>query len=262
MIQLKISETNIAICKFNAPDVRNAMCANSTDLINKLLDNLESEWAEGKSPSSELPKVFLFIPVSSGSPKVAMSGGHLKELAKFKSPSEVQTYCSSVRSLLDRIEKLPYVTIFASDGAVIGGGVEFASAFDLRVCTSNSKFQLKQLQIGLMTGWGGCRRLLNTFTVSQLKNFLWTGKSLDAEEARNIGFVTEVIPIDKDFEREVQAFAKKLSHLEPASVNAQKRVLHFASSKTYQAAELETYFFQSIWRNPKHDQFLQEFGEK
>ena len=72
------------------------------------------------------------------------TGADLKERAKM-APEEVGPFVSGLRQLLREFQNYPVPTIAALDGTAVGGGLEMALAFDMRVagnCLSWFNFQI------------------------------------------------------------------------------------------------------------------------
>src|SRR5262249_1671849 len=99
--------------------------------------------------------------VSKGSQRTWIAGGDLKELAAIASGREARAYAASLWAFIDGLAKLPMPVIVAVDGAAIGGGAELALAGDLRLATAASTLDFKQLRVGLATGYGSAKRLVD-----------------------------------------------------------------------------------------------------
>lgn len=79
--------------------------------------------------------------------------------------------------------------IAALHGAVVGGGVELASAAHLRVADPSTYFALPEGTRGLFVGGGGSIRISRLIGVSRMSDMMLTGRVIDAAEAERIGLV-------------------------------------------------------------------------
>lgn len=82
---------------------------------------------------------------------------------------------------------LPVVS--ALHGAVIGGGMELASATHVRVAEKNAFFALPEGQRGIFVGGGGSVRLPKLIGASRMMDLMLTGRVLSAEEGERVGLV-------------------------------------------------------------------------
>ena len=80
---------------------------------------------------------------------------------------------------------LPVVSVLK--GAVIGGGLELASATHLRVAEPSAFYALPEGQRGLFLGGGGTVRLSRLIGVSRMTDLMLTGRVYDAEEGQAAG---------------------------------------------------------------------------
>ncbi|MEW5937458.1 MAG: enoyl-CoA hydratase-related protein [Candidatus Thermoplasmatota archaeon] len=93
-----------------------------------------------------------------------------------------------------RIEKEMPPVIAVLNGYVLGGGLEIASACDLRIATPDAIFAQPEIDIGIIPGWGGTQRLCRLIGFGRAKEMIYMGKRITAEEALEIGLVNLVVP--------------------------------------------------------------------
>src|SRR5512133_2592278 len=86
-----------------------------------------------------------------------------------------------------RIEQgsLPVVAVLR--GAVIGGGLELASATHLRVAEPSAFYALPEGQHGLFVGGGGSVRVPRLIGVHRMADMMLTGRVLSAQEGQDLG---------------------------------------------------------------------------
>lgn len=113
--------------------------------------------------------------------------------------------------------RVPVVS--ALHGAVIGGGLELASATHIRVADSSAFYALPEGQRGLFLGGGGSVRLPRLIGTSRMVDMMLTGRVLDATEGHTAGLshylVEEGAALDKALE-----LADRVATVAPMTVYA------------------------------------------
>ena len=87
------------------------------------------------------------------------------------------------------LETMPKPTIAAVNGFALGGGCELALACDIRYASSRAKLGQPEINLGIVPGWGGTQRLARVCGIGVAKELIFTGRTVDAEEALRIGLV-------------------------------------------------------------------------
>lgn len=91
------------------------------------------------------------------------------------------------------IEKCPKPVVVAVHGACIGGGVDLVTACDIRLCSQDAWFQVKEVDIGLAADVGTLQRLPKVIGSRSLVNELaLTARKMYADEAKSSGLVSRV----------------------------------------------------------------------
>jgi enoyl-CoA hydratase len=90
------------------------------------------------------------------------------------------------------LETMPKPTIAAVNGFALGGGCELALACDIRYGSSRAKFGQPEVNLGIIPGWGGTQRLARICGIGVAKELVFTGRTVDADEALRIGLVSAV----------------------------------------------------------------------
>jgi enoyl-CoA hydratase len=90
------------------------------------------------------------------------------------------------------LEEMPKPTIAAVSGFALGGGCELALACDIRYASSRAKLGQPEVNLGIIPGWGGTQRLARVCGVGIAKELIFTGRTVDADEALRIGLVSAV----------------------------------------------------------------------
>lgn len=84
--------------------------------------------------------------------------------------------------------------IAAVHGACVGGGVDLICSTDIRYCSSDAWFQIKEVDLGMAADVGTLQRLPTIIgSQSLVKELAYTGRKMLAAEALQVGFVSQVL---------------------------------------------------------------------
>lgn len=114
------------------------------------------------------------------------------------------------RRATDALTDVRQLTIAGVHGHCIGGGLLLAAACDLRVAARSVRFSIPEVDLGIPLGWGGIPRLVRELGPAVTKELVLTCRAFDAEEARALRFVNEVVD-DHDLGDRVDALAAALA---------------------------------------------------
>jgi enoyl-CoA hydratase/carnithine racemase len=135
-----------------------------------------------------------------GGEKVFAAGADINEMADRDSVSMFR-WIERFQEVFSRLERLPMVTIAAVNGYALGGGCELALACDLRICAEDSQLGQPEILLGVIPGAGGTQRLPRLVGTGRAKELIYSGRFVPADEALQIGLVTEVVPPADVYER-------------------------------------------------------------
>jgi enoyl-CoA hydratase len=96
-------------------------------------------------------------------------------------------------SFLD-LRDLNVPLLCAIHGHAVGAGFCFAAACDLRVADSTAQFAAPFTRLGLCPGMGGSYFLPRSLGSETARDLMLTGRRMGAQEARQLGFLSAVVP--------------------------------------------------------------------
>ena len=139
-------------------------------------------------------------------------------------PQEFARYwVRSGHRVFDRIARLSRPTIAVLHGNAFGGGLELASACDIRVMAPGAQVALPESSVGIVPGWSGTQRLARLLPEPVIKEMALFGRRLGAERALALGFVAEV---SADPLGAAKAIAARLADTSPAATEVAKYMIH------------------------------------
>jgi enoyl-CoA hydratase len=123
-----------------------------------------------------------------------------------------------------RFERSRLPVIAAVNGIAFGGGCELSLACDIRVCSSNARFGQPEIKLGIIPGWGGTQRLPRLIGRAAAMELLLTGDPIDAQRARHVGLVSEVVE-PEGLAEAAKRWGQRLAKQAPLAVAATKRAV-------------------------------------
>ncbi|HLG80938.1 MAG TPA: enoyl-CoA hydratase-related protein [Bradyrhizobium sp.] len=119
----------------------------------------------------------------------------------------------------------PIPVIAAVNGAAYGGGCEIAAAADFVYASTNARFALTEVTLGIMPGTGGTQNLPRAVGERRAKELILSGLPFSAEEAERWGLVNRVLP-PEDLLQATLAIADRIAGNGPLSVRQAKQAIH------------------------------------
>jgi len=167
---------------------------------------------------AQLQTAFINLPeatrvvVLSGAGDQFCAGLDLSELGE-RSVAEGILHSRAWHAAFQQIQlgRVPVIAVL--HGAVVGGGLELASAAHIRVAEASTFYGLPEGQRGLFVGGGGSARIPRLIGVARMTDMMMTGRVVDADEGGRIGLSQYVV-------EDGQGLAKALALAEKVAANA------------------------------------------
>ena len=164
--------------------------------------------------------------------KAFCAGLDLKEFAAIgmkgtaKSSLEFPEKLRALFESCDGIEACPKPVIAAVNGMCIGGGLDIVSACDMRLCTEDASFSLREAAIGLVADMGVLQRLPHVIGQGFTREMAFTARFYKAQEALAMGLVNAVYPDQPALLEGAKKLARQIAANAPLAVQATKEVLN------------------------------------
>ena len=160
------------------------------------------------------------------------------------------------------LETMPKPTIAAVNGFALGGGCELALACDVRYAARTAKLGQPEINLGIIPGWGGSQRLARTTTLGFAKELIFTGRTVDAEEANRRGLVDAVFEPGELLEKALDT-ARLIASKSPVALAAAKDVTNRALQGDHDAnLEHEAERFGELFATEDAKEGMTAFVEK
>lgn len=168
--------------------------------------------------------------------KAFCAGLDLKEFAAVglkgsaKSSLEFPEKLRPLFDCCDGIEACPKPVVAAVNGMCIGGGLDIVSACDIRLCTEDASFSLREAAIGLVADMGVLQRLPHVIGQGFAREMAFTARFYKANEALAMGLVNAVYPDGTAMMAGARKMALEIASNAPLAVQATKEVLNVSRS--------------------------------
>lgn len=126
-----------------------------------------------------------------GKPSGFMHGFDVEGFTQFKTRDEAERVIRVGQRRFNRLAELETPVVAALHGPVVGSGLELALACHYRLATPDATtlLALPAVTLGLLPALGGTQRLPRLVGLERALEMLLTGRSVSAEEARDMGLV-------------------------------------------------------------------------
>jgi enoyl-CoA hydratase len=177
---------------------------------------------------------------------VVGDGALARERTQFLSVIErLQRAISSVAAC-----RKPVVAAIA--GWCIGGGVDLVTACDVRLCSADARFSVREVKLAMVADVGTLARLPAIVGQGHARLLALTGDDVDAARALRIGLVEDVYETPAALFEQATVLARRMAANAPLVVQGVKQVLNAASER----AAAESLRTVAVWNTaflPSHD---------
>jgi (methylthio)acryloyl-CoA hydratase len=107
-------------------------------------------------------------------------------------------------SALESLEKGTVPVVAALHGAVVGGGLELASACHIRVADESTFFALPEGSRGIFVGGGGSVRIPKLIGAARMVDMMLTGRVYNAVDGERLGLAQYLVPAGTSFDKALE----------------------------------------------------------
>jgi enoyl-CoA hydratase len=145
------------------------------------------------------------------------------------SPAEMarRTHADVLRlqGAISAAAECPKPVIAAVHGYCIGGGVDLITSCDIRVCSADALFSVRETRMAMVADIGSLARLPLVLPMGQVAELVYTGKDIDAARAERIGLVNRVYDDAEAALAGARSLAAEIAANSPLAVEGAKAVL-------------------------------------
>ncbi|KAK1425930.1 hypothetical protein QVD17_21295 [Tagetes erecta] len=189
-----------------------------------------TEFPEAISYLDQNPNVAVIILSATG--KHFCAGIDLNSLRRLLVTSTSSDECEKLgrqiklmQEAISAIEKCRKPVIACVHGACIGAGVDLITACDIRYCTQDAFFSVKEVDLGITADLGSLQRLPSIVGYANAIELALTARTFSASQAANLGLVSKAFPCKSDMDQAVKAIAQGIAAKSPLALIGTKKVL-------------------------------------
>ena len=190
-IQIELRD-EVAIVRLTRPGKRNALSDGLIlalrDIFEKLPDTVRAAVIDGEGPHF-------------------CAGLDLSEL-KDRDAGQGLMHSRMWHAALERVQYGPVPVVAALHGAVVGGGLELASACHIRVADESTFYALPEGSRGIFVGGGGSVRIPKLIGVARMADMMLTGRVYNAQDGERIGLAQYLVPLGQALARALALAAR------------------------------------------------------
>ena len=151
-----------------------------------------------------------------------------KETCEGRKREALSNIIQYLQDSISSTERCKVPVIAAVDGHCIGGAVDLITACDLRYCTENAIFCIKETDLAMVADIGTTQRLPKLIGDMQTRELVYTGRTVTGKEAENLGLVLKCFPTYADMMDEVESVAKSIANKSPLTIRGIKKTLLYS----------------------------------
>ena len=247
-IKLK-QQSNIYTLIINRPQYYNAL---NYDLLKELDSNLDLINQDMNAKA---------LIITGYGNKAFIAGADIEEMSSM-SKEEALKFSRYGQKLLSKIENFNIPVISAINGYALGGGCELAMATHIRYASDNAILGQPEVSLGLIAGFGGTQRLNKIVGKSKALELLVSGRSIDANEAMDLGLVDKVVKQDK-LMLEIEKLCFNISKNSLPAIKATIKSINYSLNNTFsKSLEEESRQFSDLFETYNMSEGTKAFLEK
>ena len=217
-------EEYVAHVRFNRPDKSNALHREAWNEMKQIFSELDQ--------SKEVRSIVL-----SGEGKHFCAGIDLSLLfsisqyedisCEARKREELRKTIYYLQDCISEIERCRKPVLAAVHRACIGGAVDIISACDMRYCSSDAYFSIKEVDMGLVADIGTLQRLPKIIPYGYVAEMAYTGRPVNGAEAERIGLVNQNFDTQEELLAGVMEIAKLIASKSPLVIRGTKEIMQY-----------------------------------
>jgi enoyl-CoA hydratase len=214
---------HIAHVRFNRPEKANALDQTSWNELEEIFGSLDEAdnvrviilSGEGKHFCSGID-LTLFGQLTSGS----------DQACEARTREKLRKQILALQAPINAIENCGKPVLAAVAGGCIGAGVDIISACDIRYCTQDAYFSIREIDMGMVADLGTLQRLPKLIPAGHVREMAFTGRNVGGTEAERIGLVNKIFQSNEALMHGVNEIALMIASKSPVSIRGTKHILN------------------------------------
>ncbi|MFT4049969.1 MAG: enoyl-CoA hydratase-related protein [Solirubrobacterales bacterium] len=206
---IRSERDGFVVLELNRPEALNAL---SIDLREELIAAVEAADAD--------PAVRAIV--ICGSEEVFAAGADIKMLLEADLAGAIEL--GRAKSVFQTVADCRTPVIAGVSGFALGGGFELVLACDIVIASDTAVFGFPEVTLGILPGGGGTQRLARVAGKQKAMELVLTGRRIDVNEAKRLGFIADVVKL-RDWRENFEALAATIARRPPLAVKLAKQAV-------------------------------------
>ena len=241
----------IGTITLNRPEARNALSKDMRPALAAAVTQMRDD-----------PQVYAVILTGAGG--AFCSGGDISGM--LDSTRTGLVFRNNMRELhqwLPELVNMEKPVIAAVDGPAFGAGLSLALAADFVLATRRARFCAVFGRIGLVPDLGALHLLPRIIGLQKAKELVFTARTVEAEEAKQLGMVFDIVDDGAALPVAAQALAKRFGDASTTAIGMAKTIMNQSfESDARTLAEMEAYAQSMCRGSPYHQEAIRRFKAK
>jgi (methylthio)acryloyl-CoA hydratase len=246
-LQIERQPDGVWIVTLNRPDKRNALNAETIEELVTLFSGAMTAGARA-------------IVLTAAGPHFCAGLDLVEHHKADRSPAEFWQLCLRWHEAFNKMEYGGVPVIAALKGAVVGGGLELASAAHVRVSDHSTYFALPEGQRGLFTGGGATIRVTDLIGKARMIDMMLTGRVYQGQEAVDLGLAQYLV--EDSLAHAIDLARRCAENLPLTNFAICSAISHMQNMSALDAAYAEACVAGVINTQPEARERLQAFADK
>ena len=247
---------HVLVLTMSSPDTRNALTS-------------DDQFAEFETVCAEINNdVSVRAVVLTGEGSAFCAGGNVKDMRDrtglFAGDpfDQADAYRKGIQRIPRAIYSLNVPTIAAVNGPAVGAGCDLATMCDIRIGSERAMFAESFVKLGIIPGDGGAWFLPRAVGYSNACKMAFTGDAVKAQDALNMGLISEVVAEDELLSRSIE-LGQAIASNPPHAVRLTKQLMRASQNASLDELLDKSAAFQAICHaEPDHQEAVAAFFEK
>ncbi len=257
--KVSVDENSVAEISLNRPDAINSMNGDFWQELPAIVQTLDEQSTARVIILSSVGKHF-----TAGMDLSVLSNlGSDPKVEPARAAEKLRRWILGLQDTFTALEKARMPVIAATQGACIGGGVDMICATDMRFCTSNAYFNIKETELGITADVGTLQRIQHVMPSGLARELAYSSRNLGADEAAACGFVNKVYTDQEQMLEAVRALATDIARHSPLAVHGTKAMLNYSREHSIEDSLNHMATWQAgMMKTPDIDEAMSAMSEK
>ncbi|TVQ46550.1 MAG: crotonase/enoyl-CoA hydratase family protein [Gammaproteobacteria bacterium] len=150
----------------------------------------------------------------------------IKDACEARTREKLREVILDLQDTLTSLERCRKPVLAAIHGACVGGGVDLVCAADMRYCAADTRFSVREIDLGMVADVGTLQRLPRLVGEGMARELAYTGRNFGAEEAAAIRLVNRVFDTPEATFEAALGIAHDIASKSPLAIRGLKQVMN------------------------------------